>query len=264
MANGDETDPDRSGQRTHHGRGAAARRVAVRHVDRFWTSDWSLTTLLVLLVVIIFFVHPFKGLGYDATLIGGVVFTFILVSGIISIGSRAPITASCFAAVAVVSASVHWARIIVFGPPWLGKDAIASFVACGMLATIVLWQVFREGPITSLRIQGALAAYLLVGLMFSTLYTWIDLNVPNAFSGPAPISELSDNPLGRFVYFSFVTLTTVGYGDISPLAPEARSMAMLEALIGQIFPAILLARLVSLELYYRQQRRAVNGGDSGP
>ena len=50
----------------------------------------------------------------------------------------------------------------------------------------------------------------------------------------------------RWVYFSFVTLTTVGYGDISPVARAARSLAMLEALIGQLYPAVILARLVSL------------------
>jgi voltage-gated potassium channel Kch len=63
------------------------------------------------------------------------------------------------------------------------------------------------------------------------------------------------SPLQRFAYVSFTTLTTVGYGDIVPLERAARSLAMLEALIGQIFPSILLARPVSMELYYRQQER---------
>jgi voltage-gated potassium channel Kch len=50
-------------------------------------------------------------------------------------------------------------------------------------------------------------------------------------------------------YFSFVTLTTVGYGDILPVAPVARALATLEALVGQLYPAILIARLVSLQIY---------------
>ena len=58
------------------------------------------------------------------------------------------------------------------------------------------------------------------------------------------------------MYFSFVTLTTVGYGDITAVHPVARSLAMAEALTGQLFPAMLLARLVSMELYYRQAKRA--------
>ncbi|HEY7534991.1 MAG TPA: potassium channel family protein, partial [Thermodesulfobacteriota bacterium] len=56
----------------------------------------------------------------------------------------------------------------------------------------------------------------------------------------------------KLLYFSFVTLTTVGYGDITAVHPVSRSLAMLEGLIGQLFPAILIARLVSMELYYRR------------
>jgi hypothetical protein len=94
---------------------------------------------------------------------------------------------------------------------------------------------------------------MLVALMFAASYTWIDLHVANAFIG-TPAINLQHDPMQRFVYFSFVTLTTVGYGDITPVAPMACSLAMLEALLGQLFPAILLARLVSMELYYRQRR----------
>ena len=56
--------------------------------------------------------------------------------------------------------------------------------------------------------------------------------------------------VAHFVYFSFVTLTTVGYGDVIAVHPIARSLVTVEALIGQLFPAILLARLVSLELLH--------------
>jgi hypothetical protein len=58
----------------------------------------------------------------------------------------------------------------------------------------------------------------------------------------------------RLLYFSMTTLTTVSFGDITPLNPVARSLAALESVIGQLFPPLLLARLVSMELHYRQQR----------
>jgi voltage-gated potassium channel Kch len=67
-----------------------------------------------------------------------------------------------------------------------------------------------------------------------------------------PWVEHDFDPETRLIYFSFATLTTVGYGDITPVHPIARSLAMLEALIGQLFPVILIARLVSMELYYRR------------
>ena len=59
----------------------------------------------------------------------------------------------------------------------------------------------------------------------------------------------------KLLYFSFITLTSVGFGDIVPVHPVAQTLAMLEALIGQLFPAILLARLVSLEIESRQHKR---------
>jgi voltage-gated potassium channel Kch len=61
-------------------------------------------------------------------------------------------------------------------------------------------------------------------------------------------------PASRFVYFSFVTLTTVGYGDITAVHPLARTLVIAEALTGQLFPAILLARLVSMELHHSRDR----------
>ena len=75
------------------------------------------------------------------------------------------------------------------------------------------------------------------------MYAAFAAHSPEAFSG---------NPGGRvglagWVYFSFVTLTTVGYGDIMPVATGARSLAILEALSGQLYPAVIIARLVSLQ-----------------
>jgi voltage-gated potassium channel Kch len=92
------------------------------------------------------------------------------------------------------------------------------------------------------RIQGAVAAYLLLGLSWALAYELVALRVGQAFSG----AGLGAAERTSFIYFSFVTLTTVGYGDITPVHPVARSLAVAEALTGQLYPAILLARLVSL------------------
>jgi hypothetical protein len=217
-----------------------------------WSSDRSLSGLLAFLIVSVFVVRPIEVLGYDIHLVAAIVFSFILVTGVITV-SHSRLTSLIFSTIAITSVIIHWARYAIFGAPWVGVDAGGAIVACGMLAAIVLIQVFREGPITSQRIQGAVAAYLLFGLMFAAAYTLVDLYVPSAFTGAAPV-EITRDPLQPFLYFSFVTLTTVGYGDITAVSTVARSLVMLEALIGQLFPSILLARLVSMEIYYRQRR----------
>lgn len=239
----------------------AARAAAARHASQaasqrvvgFFLSDWSLSVLLVFLCVSVFIVRPLAVLGFDAHLVASLVFTVMLLSGVATV-ARSRRTAVAVAIVTLAAVSLHWARFMIYGDAWIGVDASAVIVSCGLLAAIVLAQVFREGPITIQRLQGAVAAYLLIAIMFAAGYTWVDLHLANAFQGTPAITTLQHDPMQRFMYFSFVTLTTVGYGDITPVAPIACSLAMLEALIGQLFPSILLARLVSMELYYRQRR----------
>jgi voltage-gated potassium channel Kch len=120
----------------------------------------------------------------------------------------------------------------------------------------VLILVFHEGPVTAHRITGAIVVYLLFGLMWGFLYQLIALLIPEAFKLPQAMTtytaDLSQNSL---LYFSFETLTTLGYGDILAVHPVARVLVILEALTGQLFPAILLARLVSLQIVHSRDNK---------
>ncbi len=228
-------------------------KVRTPHLQDFWENDWSLTVLLVSLITTFFLVAPLNELGYDVGAIGGMVFTLLLLSGVVAV-AHSRRAAIVFSGVALAALGAHWARYTAFGAHWLAADAISTLVACGMLAVIVFVQVFRAGPITIRRIEGAIAAYMLIALMFAAIYLCVELASPGAFGGAPPTHDDLLHPTARFAYFSFCTLTTVGYGDVVAIHPFARSMAMLEALIGQLFPAVLLARLVSLEIEDRRQR----------
>jgi hypothetical protein len=107
--------------------------------------------------------------------------------------------------------------------------------------------VFGPGRITYHRVVGAVLLYLIIGLIFVALYGFVALGTSEAFTN-LPVSHGDFAVAGNLIYFSFVTLTTTGYGDIAPLHPYSRSLANVEAIIGQIYPATLLARLVTLEL----------------
>jgi hypothetical protein len=126
-------------------------------------------------------------------------------------------------------------------------DASAWMITGLTLGIVVTRAVFAPGRVTFHRIIGAVLLYLNIGLTFAALFCFVALMVPNAFSGMEP---LQDNlaVASKLIYFSFVTLTSVGYGDIAPLHPFARSLANIEAIIGQLYPATLLARLVTLQL----------------
>jgi hypothetical protein len=110
-------------------------------------------------------------------------------------------------------------------------------------------------------VQGAVAAYVLFGITWSILYQLLDLCLPTAFSFSATPGMTPAEQRETFAYFSFVTMTTLGYGDVTAVHPIARMFVVLEALVGQLYPATLLARLVSLEISHRP---AGTGMDAPP
>ena len=110
------------------------------------------------------------------------------------------------------------------------------------VAAAVARAAFGGGRVTVHRIMGAVILYLSIGLIFANAYRACDLVLGHAFKGLPADRNAS---LSQLLYFSLSTLTTTGFGDIAPLHPFVRSLANLEAVIGQLFPATLLARLVT-------------------
>jgi hypothetical protein len=129
-----------------------------------------------------------------------------------------------------------------------GVDALMPlsqvlWIATALLATVVTMRhALRAGKVNAEKICAALDAYLLLGLIFGVAYRLIDGTWPGSFTMAveAPLS------LGRAVYFSFVTLATLGYGDIVPASDAAAGVTIVEAMIGQFYLVVLVARLVSL------------------
>ena len=103
-------------------------------------------------------------------------------------------------------------------------------------------------------VLGGVCIYLLLGVLFTEIFQFIEAAAPGSFAlGGQPL-ELEQDLGAHYerypaaLYFSFVTLTTLGYGDITPVSPEARVLAITEAVIGQLYIAIFVARLVGLHL----------------
>ena len=112
------------------------------------------------------------------------------------------------------------------------------------LGIVVARAVFGGGRITYHRVVGAILLYLLIAVTFATLFAFVGLSIPDAFKG---IGFEDDSALASALfYLSFVTLTSTGYGDIVPMRPLARSLCNIESVIGQLYPATVLARLVTL------------------
>ncbi len=130
------------------------------------------------------------------------------------------------------------------------------------LAWVVSRAVFANGRINIFRIFGAIVLYLNFAIIFSAAYRLVFELSPGAFKGvpsdPGPVAGSEQGILATMLYFSFTTLTSTGFGDILPVHPLARSLANLEAIIGQLYPATLLARVVTLEMQSRRPPRNRN------
>ena len=161
------------------------------------------------------------------------------------------------ARVAIMAAIALTAAIIVIS---LSFDTTAGRGIAGiwtgllllLTVTLLLRQILLLPTVTIQSIYGAVSAYLIIGLMFAAFYSAINDLQGGFFAAGEPAN------LSTFQYFSFTTLTTLGYGDFTPVQDGARAVAMIEAMSGQIFLATLVARLVSS---FRPACRAAAGED---
>jgi hypothetical protein len=205
---------------------------------RFWADDKGLSVFCALLLVVVFVVPPLVAPGSGRNVVGDLLYALLLLSGVRALGEPR-LAKSVLMPVALAALAVDLGSWIVPVPqPWVLGMGLLSLA---LFLVVVLGLTLRAGPVNAHRLLGGVAAYLLLGVIWAYAYALVGLVRPDAFSGPV---DTVDGPRALY-YFSFVTLTTVGYGDVLPVAPGARSLAMLEAVTGPLYLAILIARLVS-------------------
>lgn len=211
-------------------------------------SDPLLTALTVLLFVMLFVVAPLQASGIFVFQAFELVFAIVLVIGVfVMSGSRTAVGAMLVALVMATVGGISRLKspsildINLFAGAWLIMGIVMAFV--------VGRAVFGPGRVTQHHVMGAILLYLAVAVIFVALFTFVATIIPKAFSG----LSIEDSPAlaSNLIYFSFTTLTTTGYGDIFPVHPIARSLCNLESIFGQLYPATLLARLVTLEIAHR-------------
>lgn len=218
----------------------------------FWWGDRGLSAFLLFLFAALF-LAPF----FESALLrsfSAIFLSLLLISGVAYISPRLLLRRAT-GTVAATAIVLHWLQ--EFRPsPGLAIAASSLTLLCLVTLTlVVLVRVFRDSSaVTASRVQGAVAAYVLFGIAWTILYRLLDLCLPEAFSVSAAAGMPPAQQNENFAYFSFVTLTTLGFGDITAVHPVARMFVVFEALVGQLYPATLLARLVSLEISHRQER----------
>ena len=146
--------------------------------------------------------------------------------------------------VALAAFGIQFFRFVDKGHVLVIVDASLSALAMGTFAAMVLVDVFRRDPMAD-RLIDVILAYLLVGAMYAFVYEAVNIALP----GSITLDGGQVTPAG-YVYFSFTTMTSVGFGDALPMNPVSRAIAMGQALTGQLYVAVLIARFAN------PQRRA--------
>ncbi len=192
-------------------------------------------------LMILLGLEPFlEGLPKSGPLIQ-LALTMMLVVGVFSLTPhRAAFRLGlALAAIALASALGYLATDSV---PLRAIDLAATGAFCLLAIGVQARQVvLAPGPITLNRVVGALCIYLLLGVVWAILFTFVQLAEPSAFHYAA---RAAGDPIEHLLYYSFVTLTTLGYGDVAPVHAVARTLAYMEAVVGQLYIAVLIAGLV--------------------
>jgi hypothetical protein len=215
-------------------------------------------------LIFLLFATQFLGPVIDSPLVKqltALLFSLFLVAGVFSLSPR-PAVRMIAGALVVAAIILRWLRLALPTPAIIGWGLTISLLFMIFLTLASIRQVFRDDrAVTGERVTGAVAVYLLFGLTFAYLYALLDQSLPGAFSLTVHADVADPAHMESFTYFSFITLTTLGYGDITPVHPAARMFVSVEALFGQLYPATLLARLVSLEIANRQTSRPAPSGE---
>lgn len=211
----------------------------------------SLLALLISLIFVLLVVPIAESLPF-ATWALRAGLTAVLFASVSASGTRRHLFGMAVVVV-VVAAPLSWATMFIDFPNLFLASCILDFLIFIAMAIAILVSVFRKHIATIHSIFGAISAYLLLGLAWSVLYWGIDhwnseslrFNMRGELTPPSISTPLGTESLSEFIYFSFVTMSTLGYGDIVPISTTAQSLTWVQSVLGQFYNAILVAWLVS-------------------
>jgi Ion channel len=200
---------------------------------------------LLLAITALFVLFPFIENLHSATLIESILLTIVLVSAVAAISGRGKILAIAIV-LALPALAGRW--INHYRPDLLPPEVflVSAIVVTAFVIANLLRFVLAAPSVNTEVLCAGIAAYMLLALLWMFGYWLVAELVPDAFAFNASIKgEMSIKGFDG-LYFSIITLCTVGYGDISPVSKVARMLAAMEAITGPLYLAVLIARLVTL------------------
>lgn len=183
------------------------------------------------------------------TVVVDLAFSVLLLFAVRTVGRRGRVATIAFAVPAFFA---HWALYLVTAPVVRGLAFACSVAFLAFLTFVVLAAVMREQEVTADTVVGGICAYFLIGITWGNAYALVELLAPGSFLVSSTLAAETgwhppDTPISPVLqYFSLTTLTTIGFGDVTPLSSPARTLAVLEGVVGQLYLTVLIARLVGI------------------
>ena len=201
---------------------------------------------LFIALVVLLWAYPFLvSNDTHATIWGLAVFTLLPAIGVVSLAGVTGIVIT-FAALSVFIYGAYSVNHLEISNALIGWPGFFVVIYDSYSTILVAFAVFRKEAVQPDRIYGGISVYLLIGIVFSVIHHRISEQTSGAYqsnvNGALPAQAFAWHD---FLYFSFSTLTTIGYGDLVPMSARARSTSIIEGIIGVLYPAILIAKLVN-------------------
>lgn len=218
-------------------------RNLIKNLQSYWLSDVSFVSLLVMLITAVFVLPVVMEISGHGVLLFNILLLSVFFSGIFSTRNVWLIATSA------ILFSIHLTlRLIRFGENPYSFFVLENVIgiANAMVFIFINFQLlFRDRIVNAYRIIGAINVYLLMALMGALALEVIHAATGVSLGGNVVLSGTDDDYV-HFIYFSLVSLTTVGFGDIYAVSTAARMLATFLSTVGVLFPAIVIARLVGL------------------
>ena len=215
---------------------------------------------LLIALLLLFVLYPFLEQDVIEVRHVSVFFTVILIAGIYAVSHNPRFTIVTIV-LAAGMLSGQWLAHFDQNPTAIAFARAFGFLFFLLTAAAILVDVLKSKTITGDKIAGAICAYLMIGLMWAFLFCLIEVLNPGSFlenGQPVAVTHTAFRQfavMNSLVYYSMVTIATLGYGDIVPKSAPARSLSTLEAITGQMYLAILIARLVSIHIVHTAKAR---------
>lgn len=210
------------------------------HIGRF--------LFLLLTFVSLFAIRPFLEGYAGINFLMDLFVSAVLVSGMYAVSQKRS-TFITGLVIGLPALAIQWAAYFLKTPVLPIVRELLGLAFFAYLGCAIISFIFREREVTLDLINGAICVYFLIGFVFTYAFTILEAVHPGSFA----MSEATLTHIQHFTYFSYVTLTTLGYGDITPISNAARSLAVLESMSGQLYLAVTIARLVGLHIAHSQK-----------